>query len=86
MNSPLLTLVEGIAVRVNGTGTASPLLTLVEGIAARVNGTGTASEADGLALLRRLVNGPVIGFVVKATPTPLDDLVLDFLKAVLPAK
>ncbi len=62
----------------------SALLDLAEGIAKRVAEKKLA-EGEGLALLKRLVHGPVVGLIVKATPTPVDDLVLEFFKAVVPA-
>jgi hypothetical protein len=61
----------------------SPLLNLVEGIAKKIEEK-AVSAADGKTLLKRLIHGPVLATVVKLTPTPVDDLVLEFLKTALP--
>ncbi len=62
----------------------SALLDLVEKVAARVQ-AGQVASADGQAFIRRLIHGPALAFVVKATPTPLDDLALELFKTLLPA-
>jgi hypothetical protein len=61
----------------------SALLDLVEGIASRV-AENKLGEGEGAELLKRIVHGPALAFLVKATPTPVDDLVLDLLQAVIP--
>jgi hypothetical protein len=61
----------------------SPLLNLVEGIAKKIEEK-TVSATDGKTLWKRLIHGPVLSTVVKLTPTPVDDLVLEFLKNAIP--
>ena len=58
----------------------SPLLNLLERIHARSD-----TSTPVLDVVRRVVNSPVVSLVVKATPNPIDDMVLAFLQAVLPA-
>lgn len=66
------------------TGVRSALLDLVEDVTAKV-GAGKLSEGEGFALVRRLVNGPLVALVVRATPTPVDDVVLELLRGLFPA-
>jgi hypothetical protein len=61
----------------------SPLFDLVEGIAKKIEEK-KLIPSDGKALLKRLIHGPILSTVVKLTPTPVDDLVLEFLKVAIP--
>lgn len=61
----------------------TPVLDLVEKVAAHVS-AGKITAAAGGDFLRRLIHGPALAFVVKATPTPLDDLALELFKTLLP--
>lgn len=63
----------------------SALLKLLEDTAASVT-AGKIAEGDALPLLRRLVHGPIVGLVVKLTPNPVDDLIMAYLRAAIPAK
>ncbi len=62
----------------------SAVLDLVEKVAARVK-AGNLTAGDGAAFIRRVVHGPALAFVVKLTPTPLDDLALELFQAIIPA-
>jgi hypothetical protein len=61
----------------------SLLLNLVEGIAKKIEEK-AVSATDGKTLLKRLIHGPILNTVVKLTPTPVDDLVLEFPKTAIP--
>lgn len=63
---------------------ALPLLDRIQAAldAARAKG---ASEADIAAVLRRVIHGPLAAVLVKLTPNPIDDMVLEVLKALFPA-
>lgn len=63
----------------------SALLDVMDKLAARV-ADGRVSEADAGAFVRRVLHGPALALVVRLTPTPLDDLALEFLRAAIPAK
>lgn len=65
-------------------GVKSALLDLVEDVTAKVS-AGKLSESEGFALVRRLVHGPLVALVVRATPTPVDDVVLELLQGLFPA-
>lgn len=62
----------------------TPLFDLIEKVAQQVH-DGKVSQADGATFLRRVIHGPAIALVVKMTPTPLDDLLLEFFKVLVPA-
>lgn len=58
----------------------SPLLSLLEAMHARAK----AGNTPVIDAVRAVVNSPVTAAVVAATPTPFDDLILGFIRAVLP--
>lgn len=62
----------------------SAVMDLVEGVARKVS-EGKLSEADAAGFLRRALHGPIIEFAVRLTPTPLDDLALEFARTLFPA-
>jgi hypothetical protein len=46
---------------------------------------GGASDADAASFIKRFVHSPLTALVTKATPTPVDDAVLEILRAMFPA-
>jgi ABC-type phosphonate transport system ATPase subunit len=63
----------------------SPLLDLLESLAAKL-AAAHVSDADAIAVVRRVVNSPLVALTVRATPNPVDDTVLAILKAALTPK
>jgi hypothetical protein len=46
---------------------------------------GGANDAAAASFIKKIVNSPLTGLVVTATPTPVDDAVLGILKVIFPA-
>lgn len=61
----------------------SAVLDLVEKVAAKVK-AGQVTSDGGQAFLRRIIHGPALAFVVKLTPTPLDDIALELFQTLIP--
>lgn len=61
----------------------SKVLDLIDKLAERVK-DGKVSRDDAGGFLRRLIHGPALALVVQLTPTPLDDLALEFLRGAIP--
>jgi hypothetical protein len=61
----------------------SPLLNLLERTAGRVK-SGQMAPSDAAQFLRRVIHGALLEGIVKDTPNPFDDLLLDWLRSVIP--
>lgn len=63
----------------------TPIMDAVEKVADLVKSRRITNDEAG-AFLQRIVWGPFVELVVKLTPTPLDDVALTMIRALLPKK
>lgn len=63
---------------------AAGLLDRLDEIASRLATAGKANEEVGAAL-KRLIHSPAVALLVRLSPTPADDAVLELLKSLFPA-
>lgn len=61
----------------------TPIMDAIEKVA-KLLSTGRISQGEASAFIQRLVWGPMVELIVKLTPTPLDDIALALVRALVP--